>query len=56
MARKPRWMTISAEELKKMEKKKVEVKCAFCNGTGVYPRKPHSVVCPKCKGRGVVAK
>ncbi len=37
MARKPKWTTITRDEIKKIEKNKVEVKCGFCKGTGKDP-------------------
>jgi len=56
MAKKPRWATITPEELKKIEKNKIEVKCAFCDGTGKDPFQLLSKLsdCQVCLGKGKV--
>lgn len=56
MAKKPRWATIAPEELKKIEKNKIEVKCAFCKGTGKDPFQLLSKLsdCQVCLGKGKV--
>ncbi|MBU2462060.1 hypothetical protein KKH65_04200 [bacterium] len=56
MGRKPKWATIAPEELKEIEKDKVEVKCAFCNGTGKDPFQLLSKLsdCQVCSGKGKV--
>jgi len=56
MARKPKWATIAPEELERMEKNKVEVKCAFCNGRGKDPFQLLSKLsnCQVCLGKGKV--
>lgn len=56
MAKKPGWAIIAPEELKKIEKNKVEVKCAFCKGTGKDPFGLLSPLskCQVCGGSGKV--
>lgn len=56
MTRKPKWTTITPEELKKIERNKVEVKCGFCNGTGKDPFQLLSKLstCQVCGGKGKV--
>jgi len=56
MARKPKWTAIKPEELKKIEKNMVEVKCAFCNGKGKDPFQLLSKLshCQVCWGKGKV--
>ena len=56
MAKKPKWATIAPEELKRIEKNKVEVICAFCNGTGKDPFELLSKLsdCQVCLGKGKV--
>ena len=56
MAKKPRWTTIAPEELKRIEKNKVWVRCAFCNGRGKDPFGILSNLskCQVCGGSGKV--
>ncbi len=55
MVRKPRRATMTPEELKKIEKNMVEIKCAFCKGTGIDPFGLSKLsVCPVCHGKGTV--
>ncbi len=55
MARRPRWTTIKSTELKKIEKNMVEIKCAFCKGTGKDPFGLSKLSdCPICHGKGTV--
>lgn len=55
MARKPRWTTIRPEELKKIEEDTVEIKCAFCKGTGKDPFGLSKLSdCPVCHGKKTV--
>jgi len=56
MTRKPKRTATTAKELKKMDKNKIEVKCAFCNGKGKDPFGVLSNLskCQVCGGNGTV--
>ncbi|MBU4311713.1 MAG: hypothetical protein KJ706_03225 [Candidatus Omnitrophica bacterium] len=54
MARVPKWKNISSKELKEIKKNNVEIKCAFCKGTGKDPFGLSRLSdCPICHGKGV---
>lgn len=56
MAKKTKGATIAPKKPKRIEKNKVEVKCAFCNGTGKDPFQLLSKLsdCQVCLGKGKV--
>ena len=56
MAKKSQNTAIAPEKIEKIEKNKVEVKCAFCNGTGKDPFQLLSKLsnCQVCSGKGKV--
>jgi len=55
MVRRPRLAAMTPGELKKIEKDMVEIKCAFCKGTGIDPFGLSKLsVCPICHGKGNV--
>jgi len=56
MTKKTKGATIAPKKPKRIEKNKVEVKCAFCNGTGKDPFQLLSKLsnCQVCSGKGKV--